>query len=38
MFLMELARYLATNPSAVSYAVERGEVIAPDNNYQLEDY
>jgi len=35
MALTELARHLAMSPSAVSYAVERGEVIATDNNYQL---
>jgi DNA-binding transcriptional LysR family regulator len=38
MSLTELARDLAMSPSAVSYAVERGEVIALDNNYQLVDY
>ena len=26
------------SPSAVSYAVERGEFITMDNNYQLVDY
>jgi hypothetical protein len=34
----KLARNLAMSPSAVSYAVERGEVIAIDNNYQPADY
>jgi hypothetical protein len=38
MALRELARNLAMSPSAVSYAVERGEVIAIDNKYQLTDY
>jgi DNA-binding transcriptional LysR family regulator len=38
MSLTELARVLEMSPSAVSYAVERGEVIAIDNNYQLADY
>jgi chromosomal replication initiation ATPase DnaA len=38
MALTHLARDLAMSPSAVSYAVERGEVIASDNNYQLIDY
>lgn len=36
--LTELARNFAMSPSAISYAVERGEVIATDNNYQLVDY
>lgn len=35
MSLTELARYFGMSPSAVSYAVERGEIIATDNNYQL---
>lgn len=38
MALTELARNFAMSPSAISYAVERGEVIATDNNYQLVDY
>ena len=38
MTLTELARVLAMSPSAVSYAVERGEIIARDNNYQLANY
>ena len=38
MALTELARDLAMSPSAISYAVGRGEVIATDNNYQLADY
>jgi len=35
MSLTELARYFGMSPSAVSYAVERGEITAKDNNYQL---
>jgi len=38
MALTELARDLAMSPSAVSYAVGRGEGIATDNKYQLADY
>jgi hypothetical protein len=38
MALAELARNFAMSPSAVSYAVERGEVITIDNNCQLVDY
>jgi len=38
MALTQLARELAMSPSAVSYAVERGKLIAKDNNYQLADY
>ncbi|MCK4819501.1 hypothetical protein KA005_27285 [bacterium] len=38
MALTDLARVLGMSPSAVSYAVERGEVIATDNNYQPADY
>jgi len=38
MALTELARVLAMSPSAVSYAVERGAVIAINNKYQLVDY
>jgi len=38
MSLTELARVLEMSPSSVSYAVERGEVIAIDNKYQLADY
>jgi len=36
--LTHLARILGMRPSAVSYALEGGEVIATDNNYQLADY
>jgi len=35
---MHILRDLAMSPSAVSYAVERGELIATDNNYHLADY
>jgi len=35
MSLTELASYFGMSPSAVGYAVERGELIATDNNYQL---
>jgi len=37
MALSDLARVLEMSPSAVSYAVAGGEVIATDNNYQLVD-
>jgi len=35
MSLTELARRFGMSPSALSYAVARGEVIARENNYQL---
>jgi len=35
MLLTDLAKRLRMSPSAVGYAVERGEVIAKENNYQL---
>jgi len=35
MSLTELARCFGMSPSAVGYSVERGELIATDNNYQL---
>jgi hypothetical protein len=38
MSLTELARSLGMSPSAVGYAVERGELIAIDNKYQLTNY
>ena len=38
MTLTELAKVPAMCPSAVSYAVKRGEIIAIDNKYQLANY
>ncbi len=35
MSLTELARYFGMTPSAVDYAVERGEIIATENSYKL---
>ncbi len=37
MSLTDLARHLGISISGVGYAVERGEAIARDNNYQLAD-
>jgi hypothetical protein len=38
MFEMELARDLVMSPSAIGYAIERGELIGIDNNFQLTNY
>jgi hypothetical protein len=38
MAMTELARNPAMRSSALGYAVERGEGIAPDNRYQLINY
>ena len=35
--LTDLTRHLEISIAGVAYAVERGEAIAPDNNYQLVD-
>lgn len=37
MSLTDLARHLGSIVPGVGYAVERGEAIARDNNYQLVD-
>ena len=37
MSLTDLARHLGISIPGVGYAVERGEAIARDNNYQLAD-
>jgi len=37
MSLTDLARHLGSSVPGVGYAVERGEAIARDNNYQLVD-
>ncbi len=37
MSLTDLARHLGISGPGVGYAVERGEAIARDNNYQLVD-
>jgi len=37
MSLTDLARHLGSSVPGVGYAVERGESIARDNNYQLVD-
>jgi hypothetical protein len=37
MSLMDLARHLGSSVPGVGYAVERGEAIARDSNYQLVD-
>jgi len=37
MSLTDLARYLGISVPGVGYAVERGEAIARDSNYQLVD-
>jgi len=37
MSLTDLARHLGSSVTGVGYAVESGEAIARDNNYQLVD-
>ncbi len=37
MSLTDLARHLGISIPGIGYAVERGEAIARDNNYQLVD-
>jgi len=35
--LIDLIRPVGTNPSGIGYSIERAQVIAKDNNYQLID-